>query len=410
MKFSLNFLFLLLYLAVGFIPNFSAIDRIATHFIYINLINLFSIYYFYNKKAKIDFIELVFTNKPLVLYILFWVWALLSILYSINVNESLISVSRLFTFILATCMIGLHFSCLKSLKSVFIFILFPIILLEIFIPTYVFLDIISNVEFSFKYSDSLKTFTPNKNITAAIIAAHLGFFFSLKFYLKKLEWLFLFLFFVGSGILFFISSRASIIGLSLSLTLLYILTFIKKRENLAYLSKVCLSVIFGFLVSNFYIGSDSNVSIKNRISSVSTEDYSTNERIRFYKHGLSHIKNNPLIGVGIGNWKQKSIEYDALNIKQYIVPYSLHNDFLQYGTETGIIGMFLYLMIFLSILLINIRRIDTNYFLSASLIISISVLFIDSNLNFPHQRPIMMILLALIISLTELNRTKEVEK
>ena len=86
------------------------------------------------------------------------------------------------------------------------------------------------------------------------------------------------------------------------------------------------------------------------------------------------------------------------------------NDFLQFGTEIGIIGMFLYAFLFLVILIINIKRINSNYYLSISLIIAISVLFVDSNFNFPNSRPIMMVLLSFIIALTELNRTNELEK
>lgn len=260
------------------------------------------------------------------------------------------------------------------------------------------------------YANDLKTFTPNKNITAAIIASHIGFFFILKYYLKKLEWLFIVLIFISTTVIFFLSARASIIGLILSLVLVYIITLIKKRENIVFVNKVCLSVMLGFFVSNLYLGGTNTASLQNRLTSVNIEDQSTNQRIRYYKHGIQHLLKNPFIGIGIGNWKQKSIEYDSQNIENYIVPYHLHNDFLQYGTETGVIGMFLYLSIFLVVLLINITRVDKNYFLSISLIISISILFIDSNLNFPHHRPIMMVLLALIISLTELNRTKKIEK
>tara|TARA_S200000501_G_scaffold364999_1_gene397861 strand:+ start:607 stop:1410 length:804 start_codon:yes stop_codon:yes gene_type:complete len=265
-------------------------------------------------------------------------------------------------------------------------------------------------KFTFKLANYLETFTPNKNITAAIITAHMGFLFVLKFYLKKLENLFPFLIFLGTVIIIFISARASIIGLILSLALIYIITFLKKKENIYFLNKVCLSVIFGFFISNLYLGSDNTASLQSRLTSLNTQDESTNQRVRFYKHGISHLMENPIFGIGIGNWKQKSIEYDSENIKNYVVPYHLHNDFLQYGTETGIIGMFLYLLLFLTLLIENIKRIDSNYFLSTSLIISLSVLFIDSNLNFPHHRPIMMILLAVIISLTELNRTKQFEK
>ena len=410
MRLNINYLFLILYLITGFIPTFGSVDRIATHWVYLNIISFLSIVFFLLKKPEKDIIKSIKVNKPLLILIAFGAWAGLSIIYSINVNESIISSIRLFTLILVTIMIGLHLSQLNSLKNVFIFIIFPIILYEIFRPTVEIFRIASKVHFTFALSNFLETFTPNKNITAAIITAHMGFLFVLRFFFKKLENLFILLIFLGTVVIIFISARASIIGLILSLLLVYILTYFRKRENINFVNKVLLSVIFAFLLSNFYLGSNNTASVQNRIMNINTQDESTNQRIRFYNHGVEHLLNNPIFGIGIGNWKQKSIEYDSENIKNYVVPYHLHNDFLQYGAETGIIGMFLYLLLFLALLIENIKRIDSNYFLSASLIISLSVLFIDSNLNFPHHRPIMMILLALIISLTELNRTIEFEK
>ena len=40
-----------------------------------------------------------------------------------------------------------------------------------------------------------------------------------------------------------------------------------------------------------------------------TQDGSVNQRLRYYKQGLGHFIDNPIIGVGIGNWKLKS-DYD----------------------------------------------------------------------------------------------------
>lgn len=410
MKNKINYFLILLYLIIGFIPNVGAVDRIATHWVYLNLISLFSIIYFLitspNKTVSFG----INKNKPLLVFILFTIWATLSLFYSINFTESIISLIRLISILLAIFLLGLHIKQTEELKVIFSLIFFPIFLIEIIIPTVKFFEIISIVEYSFKYANELETFTPNKNITAAIITAHMGFIFILRFYFKKLEPLFLFLILIGTAIIVFISARASIIGLILSLLLVYVLTFIKKRENLTFLNKVFFSVILGFFISNLYLGSNNTAAVQNRLTSINTDDESTNERIRYYTHGINHILENPIKGIGLGNWKTKSIEYDKKNIKNYVVPYHLHNDFLQFGAETGIIGMFLYAFLFLVVLIINIKRVKINYFLSISLIISITVLFVDSNLNFPHARPIMMVLLAFIISLTEINRTNEIEK
>ena len=82
--------------------------------------------------------------------------------------------------------------------------------------------------------------------------------------------------------------------------------------------------------------------------SVSTNDGSVNQRLRYYEDVLTHISSNPIFGVGIGNWKLTSIDYDKADITGYIVPYHAHSDFIQLGAELGIIGFILYLAVFLS--------------------------------------------------------------
>ena len=66
-----------------------------------------------------------------------------------------------------------------------------------------------------------------------------------------------------------------------------------------------------------------------------------------YSHVIEEIKESSIFGVGLGNWKLKSIKYDALNIKGYVVPYHAHSDFIQLGAELGVIGFLLYLGIFI---------------------------------------------------------------
>ena len=57
----------------------------------------------------------------------------------------------------------------------------------------------------------------------------------------------------------------------------------------------------------------------------------------------AHIASNPILGVGLGNWKLVSIDYDKKDIVGYVVPYHAHSDFIQLGAELGVIGFLLYL-------------------------------------------------------------------
>ena len=139
--------------------------------------------------------------------------------------------------------------------------------------------------------------------------------------------------------------------------------------------------------------------------SLSTNDGSVNQRLRYYQDVLTHLKSNPIMGVGLGNWKLKSIEYDADDIKGYVVPYHAHSDFIQLGAELGIIGFLLYLLIFLFAFYYTFKLIRyskmSNFEKSFIflLFIGLGVYFVDANLNFPIARPQVLVVWATIMSL-----------
>ena len=403
-------LLIFFYLIIGFIGNFGAIDRVASHYVYLNIVNFLAILYYGNQflKNKKKYFDILKRNKPLFLYLVFISWAILSLIYSINKTETAISLIRLITNFLSFSFLICLVNELKSLKYLFVLILLPIITIEIIIPFKVFFEIYStNSTFDFSNSNLLKTFTPNKNITAAIIACHIPFLLVVKSYNKILSKIIPFLIILGVINLYLLSSRATILGLLLSISFIVLVYIIKRNKNYKQLIFFSVLIVSTLLIFPLAIKKNETISLKNRFSNINTEDQSTNERLRYYSHGLLHISKNPLIGVGLGNWKLKSIEYDKENIISYIVPYHAHNDFIQYGAELGILGLILYGSIFLIILIENLKKINSNTIFSTSIIISISILFVDSNLNFPQHRPIMMILFAFLMALTQYNSENE---
>lgn len=398
------------FLEIGFIGNYRAVDRIAFQYVILVFLNVFSFIYFIIIPNRFDVKSELYKNKPLVVYFILFIWSSLSILYSINRTESLINVIRLLIILLSAINISLLIKQINNVKTI-LFILAPIILLEIFFPFNVLMNYTSgNISFDFSKSNYLKTFTPNKNITAAITACHFCFIFLFDHYFKKGRPLFIILTVISTINIVMLSSRAAILGISLSFLLIYFLTWLSGVKQFKEVTIYFLSFVFGLISSNIYLGADNSASLNNRLTSVNTDDTSTNERLTYYGHGIKHFLNNPIKGIGLGNWKQKSIEYNSLNMKSYIVPYHMHNDFLQYATELGIIGVVLYGFIFLKILLINFKRMKVNFSLSITLIMSASILFVDSNLNFPHHRPIMMILFSLLIGLTYFNKNTQIER
>ena len=146
-----------------------------------------------------------------------------------------------------------------------------------------------------------------------------------------------------------IQSRASFVAAVLIGLLIFIWSatlYFKSRSfkefipNVFYLAPLILALFF-----NQILISDKGADALSRAASISisTDDSSVNQRLRYYEDVITHISKNPILGVGIGNWKLTSIKYDKDDIDGYIVPYHAHSDFIQLGAELGILGIFLYI-------------------------------------------------------------------
>jgi len=109
----------------------------------------------------------------------------------------------------------------------------------------------------------------------------------------------------------------------------------------------------------------------------------------------------PLLGVGIGNWKINSIDYSKDIIAEYRVPYVVHNDFLQIAAEIGIFGAIAYIYFVFFPFLISLKQFFykkdfTLYFL---IYLIIGVYIVDSLLNFPLDRVVIVMFFLFTITL-----------
>jgi O-antigen ligase len=209
--------------------------------------------------------------------------------------------------------------------------------------------------------------------------------------------------------LLFLGSRASFISLFLIFTTYVLFILFKNRDelNLSFLLKhlhIPVILILSFLFFNSNVTQDDQGTIQNRVSSFVVEDLdeSSLQRIRFYKQALKFSLENPLMGAGIGNWKVISVKLDKDYITSYIVPYVLHNDFLEVLGETNIIGLFFYVLFFISIFYMikksyfynNTKSSDYKYVL---VLLSLIAYRVDASLNFPLYRALMQISLLLTL-------------
>jgi tetratricopeptide (TPR) repeat protein len=111
------------------------------------------------------------------------------------------------------------------------------------------------------------------------------------------------------------------------------------------------------------------------------------------------MNKNKLIGAGFGNWKLAVIPYEREILDDNILSYHIHNDFLEVGAETGIIGFILYVGLFIWTFVMFCKNyfskeLNENRFLHFFALLSLVGYGLDAFLNFPIERPITQILFA----------------
>ena len=411
-------IFLILLLGITGFNNYNgALDKVGFQWLYLSVLNIIMVLYFLYDSSKLN-LKPIFKTPVVYFFASFLLWSLFSFLYAYNITESLLVFSRWFLVFISVINVTLLFSLSDFRKDLFLVILLIVLLGELYFSGSTFLEIITITNYDFSYANLLKGVTGNKNITASVLCFKLPLLFY-SFYRFKNFFLRIFIFCVtvfNFLVLYAISSRAMIIAIFsifLILTIYLVSSYFKSIHSTKDLKIIFISTFIPLIVSisifQAVLPQNQNINLISRVSTINTEDTSTSSRLRFYNHALTQLQNNPIIGVGIGNWKFESQRYDQKFISGYTVPYHVHNDFLEIATELGLPGMLLYLAIFLSFLYILYKsyKIDTsNSFFYISLFLCATVYFIDSNLNFPYARVINQVLFIFLISVVLSNYIK----
>lgn len=386
-------------LLVGFVPNIEAVDKIAPQWLYLSIINLLcGIFLFFNRKSFKERLVAVLTSYMSLTYMLFVLWAALSYFYAINPTEVLVNIVRHFNTLFMFLHLGILFYNLKDKNRLLSLAIMAILSIEVY-------AVLEQAMEMYKaggiQSGNLKGVTANRNITAFSIAIKIPYVLYLIIRTPKL-WIkiaYAFLILMSLFSLTMIQSRASFVAAMLIGVLLlawtlknYFTSRIVKDfvPNLYYVIPFFLAVVL-----NQALIADKGADAMARVATIklNTDEGSINQRLRYYEDVLTHITDSPFLGVGIGNWKLKSIDYDKNDIDGYIVPYHAHSDFIQLGAELGFVGFFLYLGIFLFaayfgfVILFKSDLDSDNKWFVLLMITALGVYFVDANLNFPIARP-----------------------
>ncbi len=119
------------------------------------------------------------------------------------------------------------------------------------------------------------------------------------------------------------------------------------------------------------------------------------------------IKEKPIFGVGIGNWKINILKHENQQNSGFIYMCKAHNDFLETVAETGAFGGLLFLGLFAAILWNFLRyyylwkKNDPDNLLKYLFLAAAGVSFysVDASFNFPADRPEVLLLFALFIAI-----------
>ena len=425
----LNFIYSLILLAYGYVtvltPNLEAFDSNGPKFMTIALLNLVVFAYLFTRKEvkqNPDFSLGFFKSCAGIFYTLLMVVSLLSFVKAINVIESVLHFTKIFTVFSAAYLISV---IVRIDRRYLTHLALGMTALLIFDGLSVFYNIHKYIKGELADIGLIKTVYSNKNILAASIFVKLPF--ALWLLTFETGWKRLFAIVAGlAGILatLFMSSRAFYIGLFF-LTVAYLAYlglnyFREKNKNFTRLillyagGLVAAILIFTVTQEVLYPKTAGvyNVGIAQRMSTISEKEESSNKRLTAWERSFHVIKKEPLLGCGLGNWKVATLKEENETNPNYIYQYKAHNDFIETTTEVGIFGGLFFAAIFVIIVFRFFKtvksKVDNEYlkylFLPAFGLIAY---FFDAFFNFPQDRPEIQALFALFagagIALTQIS-------
>ena len=350
-----NYILLILYIVTGSLSNFDAIDILAPQWIYFGSINILACLYFLfsNKPSAQLGLSKLLNSSFIYVYLVYFLWSGLSYFYAINPTETLLNLPRLGNTFFA---VFFCFLLLNNLENKIVFISRIFIGFLCFELLSFYSDFFTQLEANTFDSLNLKGVAGNKNITAASIAFKVPFvLYSIVTVRKGLFKIVLSLILLSS--LFSISilyARAAILSsfivfiifLTYSIYNLY-LNRANARKGFSNFALTILPYVLAVLLNIVFTNSQNKGDIGSQLGDIEFTQKSSNGRFDYWSDAYSHIKDQPIIGAGLGNWKIASISVGKDHIKGYTVPYHAHNDFIHIFTEVGIIGGLAYLSLFL---------------------------------------------------------------
>jgi O-antigen ligase/tetratricopeptide (TPR) repeat protein len=418
-------------LAITFTPKWGTIDTNTARFYLLAILNLAGIVLIFALKKRLNGrILYFFSHRFTILYIALLLVSLISFARAINLPEAIINWLKTFTglgtvlfiFIIA----GLGRNVLKYF-SIAMVVFLMVETMDVFVMMHDYLQgTVSSIL-------DIKSVYGNKNIYSAALFVKLPFALWL-FHFEKSRWRYLALPSIAAGAtaILFLSARTFYLGLAF-IFILYSVFLVysyfrhtAKGQGVRWIAiAACYAVaflVYTLVQQAFYAnpeakkgGGDNQykVPVAERMATIASEQGS--DRTNIWNYSWQVFKNNPVLGVGKGNWKLTVLEYENQKSPDFIYKYKVHNDFLETACETGFIGGLLMILLFAAVILgfwakLFRDRLSGGYlqvwFLGA---MGLSCYSVDAFFNFPSDRPEMFIYMGIFMGIALLAAPDKVE-
>jgi len=361
---ALNLLTSMLLIAYGYVtvitPNWMAFDSNASKFYtfaILNLVVVAMVFLIKDFRERTQVLFGFFNNKIGIAYSIVMVFALLSFTKALDIEEAILHYSKIFVTFTAAWMV----SALVIYNKKGLIPLAASMSLLLFYDFLITMGGVKDIIRGISSDYNIKGGYSNKNILASAMFIKIPFAIWL-FYFNKNTFLRLL---GGAGILvgtlaiFFMSTRTFYLATIFTVLALAAYGFIdyfirKNRETgsrvLMHLGLVLLAFgIFSF-VQNFMYPQQmrQSTSFGARLAEVANQENANNNlrKTSWIITATDMIPNNPILGVGIGNWKVSFLQYENSYSPHYIYMYKNHNDFLELTAEAGIFAGLAFIAIF----------------------------------------------------------------
>lgn len=363
-----------------------------------------------------------FKNPVLIAIVGYLLLTVFSSFVAVNFKESLFDIVKTFIFLIIILFALYQFEQ-KTERIIYIpdfFLISGIILLGIGYYQYFTLVLPSTEKFlpdgrSIVYL--VNGMMAHKNLYSSAIFMLLPFL-AWSFWINKSPKKFLYAFVVVASLvmILLLSTRAVWLGILIAgFSMVSVLIIKSKQFNLSHKFRIYSMITIIALIAGgvvFVAGkqSASSFSIADRFRSIFDPEASNNRyRLNVWSASLEIWEDNPIIGVGAGNWKTIAPAYfnDFGFDKQQLNWFRPHNDFLWVLTEKGMAGLIFYLLIFIASLYYifkTINQSENKDFKVLSLLLGggltgyLTISFFDFPLERIFHQTLLAVWLAIIIT------------